>query len=62
MNILRGYPRYRFTMKLNLYDSGDTYSYLLGKLLGEYHKHETLKTLLIYFGLLGHFQEFHGTP
>ena len=35
--------------------------YLLGKLLGEYHKNEKLKRLYIYFGLLGHLQELHET-
>ena len=40
---------------------GDTCSFLLWKLLGEYHKNETLKGLYIYFGLLGHLQELHET-
>ena len=38
---------------------------LLGKLLGEYHKNETIKplalSLSIYIGLLGHLQELQET-
>ena len=32
---------------------GDTCSYLLGELLGEYHKIETIKTLNIYISTYG---------
>ena len=37
------------------------WNYLLGDLLDEYNKTETIKILNIYFNLLGHLHELHET-